>query len=55
MRAQNLVPFCMDGVMYSTCTCRVPGRDEDEIKRTDVKDVDNIVVFRYLVLVYGMM
>ncbi len=48
MLAQDLVPFCMDGAKHAACSCRIPGKEEDEIKAYPTKDIRHFVIFRYM-------
>ena len=48
MLAHDLVPFCMDGAKFVACACRIPGKEEDEIKTYPTKDVRHFVIFRYM-------
>ena len=46
MLAQNLVPFCLDGMRFVCCTCRIPGKEEDKIKTYDRNKCFHTVVIR---------
>lgn len=46
MRAQDLVPFCMDANVRYTNSSRIPGATVDRIKSFDHNKVHHTVVIR---------